>query len=549
MEYEQFQQRYRDKQHIGAGGFGKVYKVFDHEKGHYVALKVADVRPEISKFTLKNEVELVNNLPHHKNIARYDSCYRFNTGFTGEMDFAILKYYEQGNLDKFLKNTEVTMADKDLLIKGVARGIEFLHKHHIIHRDLKAENVLIQREDGVWMPKVTDFGLSRMVNQADSIVNSAIGMSYAYAAPEQILNKKISSTVDIWAFGVIMYRVLAGELPFVGKSTSTNASAQLQLELSQQIVGMELPEGLNDIPEPYQTAIRRCWVLEPTERAQTATEILAILSGKSPEEAAAASPGSAPKPEPPAKPQVAEADTSAPTQIIGLGGEQSSPMDSIDINTRIIPPSAPTPPTPPASGFDHELPGGPPAPEPFLPAPEPEEDFEDDTGGETPTGQMPPSPQQGDGQKKSGKAMLVLSIAAVVVIGGGAAWFLLSGQGEPESPNRKAVVVAPALISFGDEYETGIRRGEPDKVTAVQQAADNVDYRQDYRPKLLWSLHLVLENDVRKSGTYLDAAHQAALAAGKADEFRADLGQMADDFQFFTKNRPDDWKKWMGGGE
>ena len=74
MTFSAFESRFRDKTYIGSGGFGKVYKVFDHAKNHYVALKVADVRPEWKKFTLQNEVALVNSLPKHNKIASYDTC-------------------------------------------------------------------------------------------------------------------------------------------------------------------------------------------------------------------------------------------------------------------------------------------------------------------------------------------------------------------------------------------------------------------------------------------------------------------------------------------
>ena len=74
LDYERFEERFKDKERIGAGGFGTVYKVFDHAKNHYVALKVSSVKPEWHKFTLKNEVELVNKMEKHRNIARYDAC-------------------------------------------------------------------------------------------------------------------------------------------------------------------------------------------------------------------------------------------------------------------------------------------------------------------------------------------------------------------------------------------------------------------------------------------------------------------------------------------
>lgn len=65
-----FESRYKERTYIGSGGFAKVYKAFDHARNRYVALKISDVRPEWNKFTLLREVELVNKLPFHPNIAR-----------------------------------------------------------------------------------------------------------------------------------------------------------------------------------------------------------------------------------------------------------------------------------------------------------------------------------------------------------------------------------------------------------------------------------------------------------------------------------------------
>lgn len=280
MTYTSFVNRYRDKSYIGSGGFAKVYKVFDFANGHFVALKIADVRPELNKFTLQNEVALVNQLPEHPNIVRYDACYRFNTGITGEMDFAVLPYYENGNLEKFLQENTLSDQEKKTLVRHILQGVAFLHRHNCIHRDLKAQNILIHRENGIWVPKIADFGLSRYVKGGDlSVSNSSIGITFAYAAPEQIRNQKIFKNVDLWALGVIVYHILSGALPFCDLGSEDNKDPQSQLEVSRRIINLELPDNLDSIAEPYQKIIRRCLVLDPTERAQSAEELLELLDG------------------------------------------------------------------------------------------------------------------------------------------------------------------------------------------------------------------------------------------------------------------------------
>lgn len=278
MTLSDFENLYRERTFVGSGGFAEVHKTFDHAKGCFVALKSARVRPEHRQYTLQREVELVNNLPQHQNVARYESCYRFDMGLAGEMDFAILEFYENGNLEQFLNQHSLTPDEVSALVNGILRGVGFLHENNITHRDLKAQNILLKREFGIWSPKIADFGLAREV--FDQVVtDTSIGISYAYAAPEQIKGQKISKVVDIWAVGVIIYRIVAGELPFKNQDQESQGS-QAQSDLVRKITNLELPEKLNTIPEPYQRMIRRCLVLDTKARAQSAQELLTLADPK-----------------------------------------------------------------------------------------------------------------------------------------------------------------------------------------------------------------------------------------------------------------------------
>jgi serine/threonine protein kinase len=115
MTQHEFQQRYTynsatDK--LGEGGFGSVFKAYDTHRDRWVALKIAKVNPDFENIRLRREVEMVNQLPSHPNIAYYEECYTF-ASFDGEYDFGILQYYEQGNLSQLLKNNTLTVAQRD----------------------------------------------------------------------------------------------------------------------------------------------------------------------------------------------------------------------------------------------------------------------------------------------------------------------------------------------------------------------------------------------------------------------------------------------------
>ncbi len=278
MTLSEFERIYKDQQYVGSGGFAQVFKTFDHAKGHYVAIKRAPVRPENKQYTLQREVDLVNKLPYHDNVARYDACYRFDMGLAGEIDFAILKFYEDGNLEQFLHSRTITQEDQRNIIRGILRGISFLHNHNYIHRDLKSQNILMQRENGVWSPKITDFGLARVVAD-NTVTDTSVGLSYAYASPEQIQNRKIYKNVDLWAAGVIIYRIIAGELPFRNESAGEDQNSRSQSELIRKIIQLELPAKLFSLPEPFQSMIRRCLVLDSQARTQSADELLQMMDG------------------------------------------------------------------------------------------------------------------------------------------------------------------------------------------------------------------------------------------------------------------------------
>jgi serine/threonine protein kinase len=274
MNEKEFENRYafdEKKDHIGSGGFSNVFRAKDTIHGNDVAIKKSPVNPTWGGFTLQREVEIVNRLrPIHNNIARYESCYRFKN-IAGSTDFAILKFYELGNLDQFLIHNSLTIKEKDAIIRGILSGVAFLHQKNIIHRDLKASNILIAREKDVLVPKITDFGQAREAAREALMENSAIAMSYHYAAPEQIDNTKILMNVDLWSVGILIYRIMTGVLPFRSDAPETTQS------MIQKIRNVDLPKPLYDLPEPYKTLVIKCLVKDVTQRVQKAEDLLKVM--------------------------------------------------------------------------------------------------------------------------------------------------------------------------------------------------------------------------------------------------------------------------------
>jgi serine/threonine protein kinase/formylglycine-generating enzyme required for sulfatase activity len=262
---------------IGGGGFGKVYRAYDDLRDRYVAIKIAEVTDGYEHLSLKKEAELSRNLSVHKNIAYYEDCFRFEMP-NGLYDYGILQYYPDGNLSEFIKKTFLTELQKDQLSLGIVNGLHFLHTNNIVHRDLKPSNVLITQKEHEVVPKITDFGLSKAVENINVTfkTNSFIGGTIKYSAPEQLLNTKTKGNVDIWSLGVILYEIFVGKVPF--DVDTENGSTDFQrIESLRKITEGKVPNDIELIREPYKNIIKKCLIVNPDLRLQSIDHVLRIL--------------------------------------------------------------------------------------------------------------------------------------------------------------------------------------------------------------------------------------------------------------------------------
>lgn len=264
---------------LGSGSYGRVIKVEDQVDTEWVAVKISEFKGNDTK-SLRAEVELARRLPRHGNIARYDACYRLETD-TSISDFAIMKYYPDGNLADLLRHVNLTSAQIYDLTKGILLGLRHLHQHHIVHRDFKPANILISRDSaGCFIPKIADFGLSKLVSD-DEFDGSDFDLSDgrgtpSYKAPEQIEGSKVSFNLDLWAFGVILFEIMAGEKPFRVDQRNTSEQS-VRREIEKKIVSVALPASLEQVAEPYRSIIRRCLVRDIRERVRREDELLDLL--------------------------------------------------------------------------------------------------------------------------------------------------------------------------------------------------------------------------------------------------------------------------------
>ena len=282
MKQEEFIKRYTYDpvtDQLGKGGFGSVFKAYDNVLDCYVAIKIAPVDANYSYLRLKNEVDKAARL-EHVNIAHYDKCLSFKS-LAGEVDIAVMQYYENGSLNNIMDSGILDAEHRYDILTQILEGLAYLHSEGIIHRDLKPQNVLIARRGNRYIPKITDFGISKQLDegQSSAVSNSVLGGTRAYASPEQLKERTIRKNTDLWSFGVIAYQMLVGALPFNCGSYSPTSEEGRQEQFRQMMSGL-LPEALNDVPEPWQRLIRECLTVDNEKRIAHAEDCLAIIHGE-----------------------------------------------------------------------------------------------------------------------------------------------------------------------------------------------------------------------------------------------------------------------------
>ncbi len=253
-------------EHLGEGGMGTVYKARDVKLGRLVALKVlpaAGTAEAAERF--EREARAISALSH-PNIA---VIYSFEQ--VEGLRLIALEYVAGGSLRDRLERDKSPVPPEEALTYclQIARGVAHAHRKGVIHRDIKADNILLT-EDGVC--KVTDFGVAKIQNEAGLTEDGSVLGTMAYMAPEQIAGRPVDRRADIFAFGVLSYEIAAGRLPF-----QTFHEAALHYDILNSDPP-PLAAVRNDLPPEFVALIEKALEKDPAQRFQSFDEIIEILT-------------------------------------------------------------------------------------------------------------------------------------------------------------------------------------------------------------------------------------------------------------------------------
>jgi serine/threonine-protein kinase len=220
--------RYEILEKIGEGGMAKVYKAKCHLLNRIVAIKILRsefVADEEFVRRFKRESQAAASLSHPNIVSIYD------VGQEGDIYYIVMEYVNGKTLKQLIREANGPLPIPKALdiTRQVCGALEHAHKNHIVHRDIKPQNILVTDDNIV---KVTDFGIARAANGSTITYGGGdvLGTAY-YFSPEQAKGAMIDEKTDIYSLGIVMYEMLTGKVPFEGESPISVALKHIQEDI------------------------------------------------------------------------------------------------------------------------------------------------------------------------------------------------------------------------------------------------------------------------------------------------------------------------------
>ncbi|MBQ8816323.1 MAG: Stk1 family PASTA domain-containing Ser/Thr kinase [Lachnospiraceae bacterium] len=239
------EERYEIIEKIGTGGMSDVYRAKDHKLNRFVAVKVlkqefSENANFVSKFIV--EAQAAAGLMHPNIVNVYD------VGEEAGIHYIIMELVEGITLKKYIeKKARLSFKEAVSIAIQVSMGIEAAHNNHIIHRDIKPQNIIISKEGKV---KVTDFGIAKAAT-SNTVTSNVMG-SVHYTSPEQARGGYSDEKSDVYSLGITLFEMLTGRVPFDGETTVAIAIKHIQEPMPSP------REYISEIPISVEQIVLKC---------------------------------------------------------------------------------------------------------------------------------------------------------------------------------------------------------------------------------------------------------------------------------------------------
>ena len=253
--------RYEIIEQIGTGGMADVYKAKCHKLNRYVAIKVmksefSQDKTFVSKFWAEAQSAAGLTNPNVVNV--------YDVGVENGIYYIVMELVEGVTLKKYIeKRGKLPYKEAVSIAIQVANGMDAAHKHNIVHRDIKPQNIIISKEGKV---KVTDFGIAKVASTATINTSASMG-SVHYISPEQARGGYSDERSDIYSLGIMMYELITGKLPFKGENAVEIALKQIKEPIPS------VREFDPTIPQSVENIILKSCAKNPKNRYNSVREM------------------------------------------------------------------------------------------------------------------------------------------------------------------------------------------------------------------------------------------------------------------------------------
>lgn len=263
--------RYEIGSELTQGGMGVIFLAKDPYIQRQVIIKVlmySRTLDDVYKDFFQREAEVIAALEHPAIVPIYDF------GWHGPQPYIVMRYMSGGTLQDRLNQGELKLTEMAHILKRVSDALDAAHARNIIHRDVKPSNILFDVTGEAFL---SDFGIAKSQTITDDDGEWLVGTP-AYMSPEQVQGKYVDGRSDVYALGVVLYRLLTGQFPFSSDSTTALINSHVELPVP------DIRKVKENIPAVWQEVIAKAMAKDPNDRYATAGEfandVSQVVSGK-----------------------------------------------------------------------------------------------------------------------------------------------------------------------------------------------------------------------------------------------------------------------------